>query len=156
MAHHKHILVVDRDGGIRDTIAAILEDRGYQVSCATDGVSMRCLLENNGIDAIVIDASMRGETSASLAKHAKALRLPLVMISGNDALMGYAADQGLQLLHKPFRIQELCDARLIWRSRVACLDSAGAMPMAQDDRKKRKLSTSLVKPVMLPPGCARL
>jgi len=106
----KHILVVDRDGDIRDTIGAILEDRGYRVSCVPDGPSMRHLLESDGVDAIVIDASMRGETSTSLAKHAKALRLPLVMISGNDAIMGYAADQGLQLLRKPFRIQELCDA----------------------------------------------
>jgi len=32
------------------------------------------------------------------------------MISGSDAIMGYAADHGLQLLHKPFRIQALCDA----------------------------------------------
>lgn len=110
MGQPQHILVVDRDGGIRDTIAAILEDRGYRVSCVPDGASMRHLLESDGVDAIIIDASMRGETSTSLAKHAKALRLPLVMISGNDAIMGYAADHGLQLLHKPFRIQELCDA----------------------------------------------
>lgn len=73
MGQHKHILVVDRDGGIRDTIAAILEDRGYRVSCVPDGASMRHLLEHDGIDAVVIDASMRGETSTSLAKHAKVL-----------------------------------------------------------------------------------
>jgi DNA-binding NtrC family response regulator len=110
MGQHKHILVVDPDGGVRDMIAAILEDRGYRVSCVPDGPSMRRLLESDGCDAIVIDASMRGETSTSLANHAKALRLPLVMLSGNDVIMGYAADHGLQLLHKPFRIQALCDA----------------------------------------------
>jgi DNA-binding NtrC family response regulator len=110
MGQHKHILVVDPDGGVRDMIAAILEDRGYRVSCVPDGPSMRRLLESDGCDAIVIDASMRGETSTSLANHAKALRLPLVMLSGNDVIMGYAADHGLQLLHKPFRIQALYDA----------------------------------------------
>jgi len=50
MSQRKHILVVDADGGIRDTIAAILEDRGYRVSCVPDGVSMRYLLENDEID----------------------------------------------------------------------------------------------------------
>lgn len=110
MGQPQHILVVDRDGGVRETIEAILEDRGYRVSCVHDGVSMRHLLEHDKVDAIVIDASMRGETSTSLAKHAKALRLPLVMISGNDAIMGFAANNSLQLLQKPFRIQELCDA----------------------------------------------
>jgi hypothetical protein len=52
----------------------------------------------------------RGETSVSLAQHAKRLRIPVVMISGNDTIMAYAADHALQLLHKPFRIHELCDA----------------------------------------------
>lgn len=102
--------MVDRDPGVRDTIAAMLEDRGYRVSYVPDGASMRHLLENGGVDGIIIDGSMRGETSTSLAEHAKALRLPLVMISGNDAVMAYADDHHLQLLHKPFRIHELCDA----------------------------------------------
>jgi two-component system, OmpR family, response regulator len=110
MTDPKHILVVDREGLIRETITAMLEDAGYRVSSAADGVFMRQMLKDEGIDAVVIDASMRGETSTSLAAHAKALRLPVVMISGNDFIMGYAAEHGLQLLQKPFRIHELCDA----------------------------------------------
>jgi DNA-binding NtrC family response regulator len=110
LADQKHILVVDGEGLIRETITAMLEDSGYRVSSAESGVSMRQFLKDDGIDAIVIDASMHDETSASLAAHAKSLRLPVVMISGNDAIMGYAAEHGLQLLHKPFRIHELCDA----------------------------------------------
>lgn len=106
----KHILVVEGDSGTRDTIVAMLEDRGYRASPADGGVSMRQVLINERIDAVVMAASLRGETSASLAAHVKSLRLPVVMISGNDAMMVYAADHGLQLLHKPFRIQELCDA----------------------------------------------
>ena len=110
MSVPKHILVVDRSGEIRDTITAILEDRGYRVSSADSGAAMREILKKGGIDAVVIDASLHDETSASLAAHARDLRLPLVMVSGNDDHMGYAADHGLQLLRKPFRIHELCGA----------------------------------------------
>jgi DNA-binding NtrC family response regulator len=110
LADQKHVLVVDGEGLIRDTITAMLEDSGYRVSSAESGVSMRQFLKDDGIDAIVIDASMHDETSASFAGHAKSLRLPIMMISGNDAIMGYAAEHGLQLLHQPFRIHELCDA----------------------------------------------
>ncbi len=110
MSVPKHILVVDHSEEIRDTITAMLEDRGYRVSSADSGAAMREVLREGGIDAVVIDASLHGETSASLAAHARDLHLPLVMISGNDAILAYAADQRLQLLHKPFRIQELCDA----------------------------------------------
>jgi len=110
MADQKHILVVDREGLIRETITAMLEDAGYRVSSADSAISMRQILKDDGVAAVVIDASMPGETTASLAAYAKSLRIPVVVISGNDAIMEYAADHRLQLLHKPFRIHQLCDA----------------------------------------------
>jgi DNA-binding response OmpR family regulator len=110
MSRSRHVLVVDQDEGTRELVAAVLEDRGYRVSRAEDGAMMRQILTGGDVDAIIMDASLRGEASASLAEHAKGLRLPLVMISGNDLIMGYAAEHGLQLLRKPFRIRELCDA----------------------------------------------
>jgi len=111
MSRSRHVLVVDQDEGTRELVAAILEDRGYRVSRAVDGAMMRQILTGEeDVDAIIMDASLRGEASASLAEHAKGLRLPLVMISGNDLVMGYAAEHGLQLLRKPFRIRDLCDA----------------------------------------------
>jgi len=96
---------------VRELVASILEDRGYRVSRAEGGAMMRrIILAEAAFDAIFMDASLRGEASTSLAEHAKGLRLPVVMISGNDLIMGHAADHGLQLLRKPLRIQELCDA----------------------------------------------
>lgn len=100
---------------MRELVATILEDRGYRVSRAEDGAMMRRIILAEAafeasFDAIIMDASLRGEASTSLAEHAKGLRLPVVMISGNDLIMGHAADHDLQLLRKPFRIQELCDA----------------------------------------------
>ena len=64
---------------------------------------------------------MQGEHSDSLADHAKELALPLVMISGRDQAMIEARDSDLQLLHKPFRTQELLDAlEQAFASGVAC------------------------------------
>ena len=110
MSRRRRVLVVDPNEGVRELVASILEDRGYRVSRAEGGAMMRRILAEARFDAVIMYASLRGEASASLAEHAKGLRLPVVMISGNDLIMGYAADQGLQLLRKPFRIQELCDA----------------------------------------------
>ena len=106
----RHVLVVDQDAGTRDLVTAILEDRGYRVSRAESGAIMRRMLAECCVEVIIMDASLPGEASDSLAEHAKMLRLPVVMISGSDAIMGYSADHDLQLLHKPFRIRELCDA----------------------------------------------
>ena len=53
---------------------------------------------------------MYGEASASLALHAKEMKIPVVMISGSHDAMKFAEDHGLQLLRKPFRMVELIQA----------------------------------------------
>jgi hypothetical protein len=55
-------------------------------------------------DAIVLDSIMPGEPSEKLALHVKALRLPVVMISGSMESMIFADEHGPQLLEKPFRL----------------------------------------------------
>jgi DNA-binding response OmpR family regulator len=97
---------VDHVGAVHDTIRAMLESRGYRVDTVSDAASMRRFLEGVEVDAVILDGSMRGE----LAQHAKDLRLPLVMISGNHAVIIDAEDLDLQLLRKPFRLQALHDA----------------------------------------------
>jgi DNA-binding response OmpR family regulator len=59
------------------------------------------------VDAIVLDAVTPRDNGASLARHAKNLRLPVVMISGSHDIMGFAAEDGLQPLHKLSRVEEL-------------------------------------------------
>jgi DNA-binding NtrC family response regulator len=111
MAAIKHILVVDDDGDVMAILVDILEDRNYRVSSAVDGIAMRRFLEGDDpVDAIVLDAAMPGEARATLAPVAKDLGLPLVVISGSPDDMQFALDNGLQLLEKPFKAQELIDA----------------------------------------------
>jgi two-component system, OmpR family, response regulator len=107
----KHILAVDDNEGVRDVIALMLEERGYRVTVASDGLSMRETLQRDDpVDAIILDALMPGEQSAPLARHARDLNIPVVMISGSHDKIVFAVDNGLQLLRKPFRYQELIDA----------------------------------------------
>ena len=72
---------------------------------------MRDFLETgDAVDCVILDALMPGEASASLALHLKERGIPVVMISGSPEAIKYAADNGLQLLAKPFRSQELYSA----------------------------------------------
>ena len=107
-----HVLVVDDDGDVRDVVIGMLVDNGFVATAATGGVAMRDILAVDAvrIDAIVLDALMPGEESASLALHAKTLRIPVVMISGSIDSLKFAEDNGLQLLRKPFRIPQLIQA----------------------------------------------
>lgn len=107
----KHILVVEDNEAVRDVIALMLEEHGYRATAACDGLSMRMMLERRDpVDAIILDALMPGEGSATLARHARDLNIPVVMISGSHDQIVFAKDNGLQLLRKPFRTIELIQA----------------------------------------------
>jgi DNA-binding NtrC family response regulator len=111
MERRKHIVVVDDDADVSDVIVALLEDGKYKVSTAILGAGLRAFLRAGGrVDAVVLDGSMHGESSASLADHLKDMRLPLIMISGDPAKMEAAENGNLQLLWKPFTREELLDA----------------------------------------------
>ena len=111
MDRRKHILIIDDNNDVREVIAELLQAQGYRVSVATGGADMReALKRDDPVDAVVLDSLMPGERSASLARHLKELDLPVVMISGSHDAMEIADLHGLQLLRKPFRSQDLCDA----------------------------------------------
>ena len=116
----KHILVVDDDDDVRATIADILRDENYEVSGARDGAAMRSVLESAArIDGILLDCSMPGEDSTSLARHARTLGVPVIVTTGNlDAIAKAERDQ-LPTLRKPFNIGQL----------IAAVDGAVARPV---------------------------
>jgi DNA-binding NtrC family response regulator len=78
----KHILVIDSDGDIRDVVSTLLLDLGYRVSVGKDAEAARALLDADGIDLIVLDASTRDPVDTSIAIEAKNRGIRLVMISG--------------------------------------------------------------------------
>jgi len=104
-----HILVVENDTDVRETLVEMLTSSGFLTTQADGGTAMREVLTGKGlaVDAIVLDCKMAGEPTAQLALHAKQLHLPVVMISGSPEAIEFARENELQLLHKPFRIADL-------------------------------------------------
>jgi DNA-binding NtrC family response regulator len=111
MATIKHILVVDDDGDVLAVLIEILQDQEYRVSSAIDALGMRLFLEGDDpVDAIVLDAAIPDDQRVTLRLLTKARGIPLVMVSGNPKDMQFALDNGLQMLEKPFKAQDLADA----------------------------------------------
>ena len=108
----KHILVVDDDSDVLDVLVAMLEESGFLTSQADCGAAMRDVLARLGmaIDAVVLDCLMPGEPGTELALYAKELKLPVVMISGSPEALKFSAENGIQLLEKPFRSADLLSA----------------------------------------------
>jgi CheY-like chemotaxis protein len=109
------ILVVDDDPLIQQTVAGILEDEGYDVVLAGDGLEALESLDVAQPAAILLDISMpRMDGYAFVAElDRRGLRtvLPIVVLTADGRAAEKAARTGAQgYLPKPFTLESLLDA----------------------------------------------
>jgi PAS domain S-box-containing protein len=113
---HRHVLVVDDEDSVRDTIRRTLTRHGYHVSEAANGAEALVVLarDEHGVDLVITDLLMPVMDGASLIHelHRHSPQLPLIAISGNtgDRQVGNIAHSGIRaLLRKPFDATALLD-----------------------------------------------
>ncbi len=63
-----HIVIVDDEADIRDTLRDYLELKGYRVTCADGGKALRYVAERSSFDLVLLDINMPGEDGLSLAR----------------------------------------------------------------------------------------
>jgi len=63
-----HVVVVDDEADIRDTLRDYLELKGYRVTCADGGKALREIAERLSFDLVLLDINMPGEDGLSLAR----------------------------------------------------------------------------------------
>jgi two-component system, OmpR family, response regulator len=105
------ILVVDDDAHIRDVVQFALERDGHTVITAPDGARALHLVEQGGVDLVVLDILMPGMDGLDLCRRLRSLGdLPVIFLSAR----GEKRDRvvGLELgaddyLSKPFSPREL-------------------------------------------------
>jgi two-component system phosphate regulon response regulator OmpR len=79
-----HVVIVDDEPDIRETLEEYFELKGYRVSSVENAASMRDLLEREGdiIDLAVVDISMPGEDGLSLTRHIReSSDLPVIILT---------------------------------------------------------------------------
>ena len=115
------VLVADDEPGVRESLAEILRDQGYEVEIAPDGIAALAALEHRDFAIIVTDLRMPGADGITVLKRARELApqtLGIVMTahasveSAVEALHAGAADYVLKpvifddLLNKVQRLLE--------------------------------------------------
>ena len=120
-ARKPSVLVVDDDASIRETVRELLEDAGYTVSEARDGLQavdqlrkaagpMVVLLDlmMPRMDGAAVLGAVAGDDSGRLRRHAF-----IMMTAGHQTLsLAFAhllADLRVQVVYKPFDIDRLLD-----------------------------------------------
>ena len=83
-AHLTKILVIDDDARDRGLLAAVLEERGYEVILADNGGTGLMLCHRRTPDAVVLDLNMPGIDGRSILRQLRILHptLPVVVFSG--------------------------------------------------------------------------
>lgn len=117
----KNILLVDDVKDVREQLSHVLEDEGYNVSTASNGIEAIKALSNTHIDMIITDILMPEMDGIELIAHAKKINpheLKFILISGGgrklpdnyDYLEATKKLTGVtSLLKKPFNPDELIE-----------------------------------------------
>jgi two-component system, chemotaxis family, chemotaxis protein CheY len=110
------IFVVDDDAAIRETLALILHDEGYQVVTASDGLdALEQLQKRSGTPCVILlDLMMPVMTGSQFyeakQKDPELAKIPVVVISADSNLKQKAASFGGDYIAKPVRVETVLDA----------------------------------------------
>lgn len=112
----QHILVVEDDRDVRETMVEILEDEGYTVSGAENGREALAALRDEPArpDLILLDLMMPIMNGFQFRdeqlKDAQLARIPVVLISADSDVRGNAEKLNVAaFMVKPVKIQPLLD-----------------------------------------------
>jgi len=104
------ILVADDNRGFAELVRALLEDAGHNVVTAYSGLAAIAAVQQNTIDAAVLDVLIPGISGDAVAERLQQMQpgMPIVLMTGGDR--SFVAGSLLPVLRKPFTKEELLDA----------------------------------------------
>jgi two-component system phosphate regulon response regulator OmpR len=111
MQGQKHIIVVDDEPGIRETIQEYLELHDFRVTTAGGGEELRRVIEDSEADLVLLDIRMPGEDGLSLARFLRAEKqVGIIMLTAAGEVVDRIV--GLEMgaddyLAKPVDLREL-------------------------------------------------
>jgi two-component system, NtrC family, C4-dicarboxylate transport response regulator DctD len=108
----RHILVVDDEAAIRETLATFLEQYEFAVHAAPDGPSALALLQTERVDVILVDWQMPGISGLEMALevHKTNPSIPMALITGTPMALQPAPlrQAGIsRVFAKPFDLEAL-------------------------------------------------
>jgi len=108
IVHRGHVLIVDNDASMRESLAALISGWGFEVRLASDLEGARSLVDRAEIDLLILDYHLnQGQTGLDLYQSLadQGHQLPAIMISADHASEVRRAAQAAncQFLHKPIR-----------------------------------------------------
>ena len=106
------LLVVDDDSGMRDTLLDILEDRGFLVSVAVDGIEALEAIKTERYDLMLMDIVMPRMNGVEVLKQLKEIDNGVIVIMMTayampDLVEGALLEGVYRVLFKPLDMDEV-------------------------------------------------
>ena len=106
------ILVVDDEAGIREVLQEILEDEGYEVFSAEDGMEAVNTLKTEPIDLVILDVWLPQKGGIEVLEEIKAtyVDMPVIVISGHgsiDVAVKAVKMGAFDFLEKPLSLEKV-------------------------------------------------
>ena len=108
-----HVLIVDDDREIIETLRSALADQGFIVSVATDGNLGVAYVETRNPDLVILDMMIPGRSGFLVLERLRQYYdkpVPVIIITGNEGTRHreYAEMLGVSdYIHKPFTVDRL-------------------------------------------------
>jgi DNA-binding response OmpR family regulator len=111
MSANAHIVVVDDEPDLRDSVATYLRRHGYAVGEADGGAALRALMAERPVDLVILDVNMPGEDGVSIARDLRRCGpIGIIMLTANvepvDRVVGLEVGAD-DYVGKPFDLREL-------------------------------------------------
>ena len=110
----KHIVLVDDDEALLDSLQLIFEKKGFKVSAIADGkTALSTLQGDKPPDLVILDVMMDGVNGLSILsairKNVYAKALPVIVISAfqNEDMIKRSHELGAKFIPKPFKVERL-------------------------------------------------
>lgn len=116
------VLLVDDDAMVRLSVAAFLEDSGYQVEQASDGASALAAFERNPPSLIITDLKMPRMDGLTLLRQiaATATPVPVIVMSGAGSMQDVV--EALRYGAADYLVKPIVDFRVLGHSIDKCLE----------------------------------
>jgi DNA-binding response OmpR family regulator len=104
-------LIVDDDPSIASVVQSVLQDEGFDVVPASDGMVALALLADEQFDVILLDLSMPRMDGRTFFRRLRSLPdpTPVLILSAHDALSARAELGADDALAKPFDLDVLVE-----------------------------------------------
>lgn len=106
------VLVVDDEDGIREVLQEILEDEGYEVFAAEDGLEALSTLKTEPIDLVILDVWLPQKGGIEVLQEMKEgyVDMPVIVISGHgsiDVAVKAVKMGAFDFLEKPLSLEKV-------------------------------------------------